>query len=310
MRPRGITLVELLVATTLMLLAFAGALALLAATRAAWGMGEREAALQETGRAALEVIVADLRLAGHLGLAPPGTPVEGARPLGEPEPEGLAVGGRCGDSLAHDLARPVAAGDGRYALPPFVTLGCAAGPAGRAVPGSDTLVLRHAGGDAVATDAGRLQLESTRRAVRLLADGTRRLGGDSRVSNLQASVYYVSADSTGVAGWPSLRRKRLVGGTRPAFEDEEILAGVADLQVEYGLADAAPGYVDPAGLPADARIASLRLWLLLASDRPEARELALPALTYANRHWPAERSRFRRVLVSRTVALRNGRVQP
>jgi hypothetical protein len=239
--------------------------------------------------------------------------VQGAQPLGTPEPAALAVSGRCGPSLAHDLARPVAAADGRYGASRTAALGCAAGPSGRVVPGADTLVVRHAGGDATSASAGRLQLESTRRGARLFADGERRLGPAGRVSALQASVYYVSADSTGAAGLTSLRRKRLVGGTRPAFEDEELLSGVADLQVEFGIAaGAGPAqrYFSPADLPAGMPVRSVRLWLLLRSDRPEAREIDQPALAYANRSWPAERSRLRRLLATRSVALRNGEVQP
>ena len=57
-------------------------------------------------------------------------------------------------------------------------------------------------------------------------------------------MYYVSRDSTGRRNWPSLRRKRLVGGTRPAFQDEELVSGIADLQVTIGLDD-------PADLDAD-----------------------------------------------------------
>lgn len=310
---QGLTLVELLVAATLMLLAFAGALSLLAATRSTWTAGQAQSELQETARAALDLITADLRLAGHLGLAPPGTPVEGAQPLGTPELAALAVAGRCGASLAHDLARPVAAADGRYGASQEIPLGCAASPAGRVVPDADTLVLRHAAGEAVSASAGRLQLESTRRAARLFADGGRRLGAGSRVGALQASVYYVSADSTGAAGLPSLRRKRLVGGTRPAFEDEELLTGVADLQVEFGIAAGAgppERYVNPSDLPGGTPVRSVRLWLLLRSDRPEARDIDQPALAYANRAWPAERSRLRRLLATRSVALRNGEVEP
>lgn len=312
-RATGLTVVELLVATTLMLLAFAAALALLAGTRADWTAAETQASLQETARAALDLLAADLRLAGHLGLAPPGTPVEGARPAGTAEPAGLAVAGRCGPSLAHDLGRPVAAADGHYGAGGGVPIGCAPGPSGRSVPGADTLVLRHAGGEATSASAGRLQLESTRRAARLFADGERRLGARSRVSALQVSVYYVGADSTGEPGRPSLRRKRLVGGTRPAFEDEELLPGVADLQVEFGLAaeeGLAERYVSPSAVPAGATIRSVRLWLLLRSDRPEARDLDQPALAYANRVWPAESSRLRRLLATRSVALRNAEPPP
>ena len=49
------------------------------------------------------------------------------------------------------------------------------------------------------------------------------LGANARRHDLEVSVYYVSSDSTGRRDWPSLRRKRLVGGTRPAFQDEELV---------------------------------------------------------------------------------------
>jgi len=315
-RPRGLSLVELLVAATLMLIAFAGALTLLARSQGAYRTSEGQARLQETARAALDLLTAELRLAGHLGLAPPGTPVDGAQPLGTPEPPALAVAGSCGHSLALDLDLPLSAADGRYGIGVTFTPGCAPTPSGRAVAGADTLLVRHAAGDAVAPAAGRLQLESTRRRARLVADGSGGPAPAHRLSNLQVSLYYVSADSTGATGQPTLRRKRLVGGTRPAFEDEELIAGVADLQVEYGLAAetaavAAPTrYVSPAELPAGAQVSALRLWLLVRSDVPESQLIDLPPLDYANRSWPAERSRYRRALATRSVALRNGAVQP
>jgi type IV pilus assembly protein PilW len=315
-RPRGLSLVELLVAATLMLMAFAGALTLLARSQGAYRTSESQARLQETARAALDLLAADLRLAGHLGLAPPGTPVEGAQPVGTPEPAPLAVAGRCGESLALDLAVPLSVADGRYGSGATGALGCAPAPSGRAVGGADALLIRHAAGDAVASAAGRLQLESNRRRARLVADGSALFDPAHRISNLQVSLYYISADSTGAAGLPALRRKRLVGGTRPAFEDEELIAGVADLQVEYGLAPnaadaAAPArYVSPAALPSGVQVTSLRLWLLVQSDVPESQPSELPALDYANRSVPAERSRYRRLLATRSIALRNGMVQP
>ena len=49
---------------------------------------------------------------------------------------------------------------------------------------------------------------------------------------LEVEVYYVSRDSTGARDVPSLRRKRLVGGTAgPRFEDEELAPGISRLQV-------------------------------------------------------------------------------
>ena len=105
----------------------------------------------------------------------------------------------------------------------------------------------------------------------------------------------MSRDSTGRRGWPSLRRKRLVGGTRPAFQDEELVSGIGDLQVSIGLddpvdADAAvdrwinPGEPVLGGMPR-----AIRLELEAQSDIPERDQPGF----------------VRRKRVSRVIELRN-----
>ncbi len=89
--------------------------------------------------------------------------------------------------------------------------------------GTDTLVLRHAAAEPAPAQAGRLQLETNLRSALLSANGAATLGPEGRRHDLEVGVYYVSRDSTGRRDWPSLRRKRLVGGTRPAFQDEELV---------------------------------------------------------------------------------------
>jgi hypothetical protein len=129
--------------------------------------------------------------------------------------------------------------------------------------------------------------------------------------DLEVSVFYVSADSTGQRGLPSLRRKRLIGGTRPAFQDEELVTGVEDLQVEFGLDDpgdaddAVDRWVTPAGIPLDDTPRAIRLWIRARSDTPENTSVDQPAITYSNRAAPSVSSRFRRKLASRVIELRN-----
>jgi type IV pilus assembly protein PilW len=230
----GLTLVEILVAMAILLLVVAGSTAFVTRGRAAHRTSESLAQLEESLDAAFAVLVDEARVAGYLGLAPPGAAVAGASALGAPERADLAVSGGCGPSLALDLAAPFSASDGAYAAAPGVPLGCRPSPDGRAAPGTDTLVLRHALAEPGRAQAGRLQLETTLRSAALAANGARTLGADARWHDLEVGVYYVSADSTGRAGWPSLRRKRLVGGTRPAFQDEELVSGISDLQVTVG----------------------------------------------------------------------------
>lgn len=311
-RERALTLVEVMVALTLSLLAMAVALAWLARGRLAWRGSESLIETQEALDAAAELLAGELRLAGYLGLASAGTPVEGATQAGSPEPAALAVSGGCASSLALDLARPVDSADGAYQVNATTPARCGASPAGRSQDGADTLTIRHASGEATPPAAGRLALESTLAAVRLVADGERRLGAQSGWHELEVGFYYVSRDSTAQRGRPSLRRKRLVGGSRPAFQDEELVTGIEDLQLELGLdadddADQAVDRWVPAGTDyAGSTPRALRLWLLARSGVSEGQHIDLAALDYANRHWPAEQSRYRRQLASLVVQLRNG----
>jgi type IV pilus assembly protein PilW len=294
-RGAGLTLVEVMVAMTLVLIVIAGAVGFLTRGRAAHRAGESLARLEEALDAGFGLLVDEVRLAGYLGLAAPRSPVIGASALGAPERADLAVTGGCGASLAHDLAAPIVAVDAAYAAAPGVALGCRPSPDGRAMAGADTLVLRHAAAEPATAQAGRLQLETNLRTALLAADGTSALGPEARRHDLEVGVYYVSRDSTGRRNWPSLRRKRLVGGTRPAFFDEELVSGIADLQLLVGLDDLADadGAVDrwirPGEPTAGAVPRALRIELEAVSDVPERDQ---PGLA-------------RRKRVSRVVELRN-----
>lgn len=299
-RCAGFTLVEVLVAMTLVLVVIAGSTTFITRGRSVHRTGESISRLEEALDAALALLVDEIRLAGYLGLAAPRSQVEGASALGTPERTDLVVAGSCGPSLALDLAVPIAAIDAAYAAAPGVAIGCRPSPDGRAMELADTLILRHAGADAAPAQAGRLQLETNLRSAVLTADGSATLGPGARRHDLEVSVFYVSRDSTGRRDWPSLRRKRLVGGTRPAFQDEELVSGIADLQIMLGLDDPADAdasvdrWVRP-GEPANgATPRALRIEIEAQSDVPER---DLPDLT-------------RRKRVSRVVELRNAGTSP
>jgi type IV pilus assembly protein PilW len=122
---------------------------------------------------------------------------------------------------------------------------------------------------------------------------------------------------------PSLRRKTL--GVGPAISDEEVLPGVEDLQIQFGVdTDPVGGadrgvvdrYVNPddpildesdAAFNADAEILSVRIWLRLRAER---RESGLPednGFSYGDRVVGPFNDDFRRIVVSRTIYLRNAR---
>ena len=299
-----------MVATLLVALAVAGALTLTAQGRRAHRTAEARARLEDAARAALDLLAYEVRLAGYVGTMAPGSPVEGSTSAGDTAPAGLGVSGGCVDSLAHDLAEPISGSDGAYEARAGLGLACPPSPGGRTVPGSDTLVVRRAAVAASAATPGRLQLETTRRRGRLMADGTGQLGPDATVHDLQVSAFYVSPDSTGLPGRPSLRRKRLVGGAVPAFQDEELVAGIADLQVEIeyvtGIGAGATSSALPIGEgPAGAKVRTVRLWVLAEGDMADGMTTHRPALSFANRAWPATESLAGRLLASRTVEPRN-----
>jgi hypothetical protein len=296
MRPAvGLSLIELLVAMVIVLMVVAGSIAFVTRGRAAHRTSESLAQLEESLDAGFAVLVDEIRLAGYLGLAPPGSAVAGSSPLGSAERPDLAVSGACGRSLALDVAVPVAAADGAYAAAPGIALGCRPSPDGRAAPGADTLILRHASPESTRAQAGRLQLLTNLHSAALAANGVASLGAGARWHDLEVGVYYVSLDSTGRAGWPSLRRKRLIGGTRPAFQDEELVSGVTDLQIRVGLDDPADAdtavdrWIAPGEATADGIPRALRIELEAISD------VAEPGLAGTNR----------RKRVSRVIELRN-----
>ena len=291
----GLTLVEVLIAMVLVLVVSTASLAFVARGRAAYRAGESLAELQETLDAALAVLEPEIAMAGYLGLAPPASNVAGSSPVGSVEAAGLAVSGGCIPSLALDLAEPLSGADGVYESDPGRPLQCRPGPDGRAMPGADTLILRRAAAVGTAREPGRLQLETSLRQARLVADGSSQFGTTARFHDLEVGAYYVSADSTGRHGRPSLRRKRLVGGTRPAFQDEELVSGIADLQVEFGIDSPGDGisgverWIAPGLQGPGESIRAVRLHLVAVSEFQPA---SLPA-------------QLRRQQATRVIAIRN-----
>ncbi len=235
-RRRGFTLTELVVALA------AGSLLVL--TSAAWlQLSGRQARsvqaaleLQEVVRTALDLLENDVRGAGAFGLAGPNATWSDTIPLGSAEPALLPVGGRCITGLAHDLTHPVQWR--RWASGTAWPLLCAAGPDGRAMPDSDLLLVRRALGTVTAVDRGVLWVATTPLGGSLRSD-TPPANSATTTANvptsarLEVSAFYVSRDATGTRNLPSLRRKRLTGGTTgPAFEDEELVPGIERLQVQ------------------------------------------------------------------------------
>jgi type IV pilus assembly protein PilW len=325
-RLSGMTLVELMVALAMGGFLLIGAVAVFAESRAALRAVDSLARLHENARFALDRLEADIRMAGHWGPAARAHAIEGrAGPL-DPVPPALTVRNDCGVNWTIHLDAAVEGGnDGyRWSCAPY---------GGRASTGGDTLIVRRAGAQAeAALEQGVLYVRSTHlQAGRLLvggdAQGPLAVGDPAPAHRLLVSGYYVSPTSSlSTAGnpVPSLRVKALRGGAQgPRVVDEEVLPGIEDLQVELGVDTDPPGapgrgavsrYVhpeapllDPASSAFDsgARVLAVRVWLRARAERPERGYVDTAAYEYADRREPPPLDGFRRLVIGKTIYLRN-----
>jgi type IV pilus assembly protein PilW len=322
----GFGLVELLVAMAIGLAVLAAVLTATLQARRTYAALETTARLQETARHALGVIESDVRMSGHLGLLSRAEAVSNLRgPLTDPRGQEVPLTG-CSAHWATDLARPLTGWDHTLDHWPFDS-GCR--PNGGWRSGTDVLVVRRASADRIAQSAaalrefrGHVLLATSRTAGRVFvgdALGTVPAGfaesdppdapplADTR--RLLVHAYYVSPASSESPALPSLRRKRLVSG--PSVQDEELLPGVEDLQVRYGVdADgdlAVDRYVDADGLADGDRVVAARIWLRVRSAERDVAWDDRSRYLYANQdeQLPDPERPFRRVVVSRTVQVRN-----
>ncbi len=316
-RARGVSLIELLVAVTIGGLLIFGATQVYVDSRATYEVNETAARLQETARYALSVIEPEIRMSNYWGL------VKGAGIVMNQAAPGATSAGEpisCGNNYAHDLVRNVEGSNNAYAL------GCAAYNT-NPVTGADTLTVRRAAvTPSTGAATGRLRICSTRVMAELVTDMSACTGGlAGQTNDLVVNAYYIDQDSTQRAGLPSLRRKALVAG--PAFQDEEVIPGVEDMQIQFGVdptgtTGVAQRYIDPAALGANEQIVAVRIWLLIRAENPEVGFIDNRTYQYADRsaatgttanlnavgtegfaYVPADG--FRRVLVSRTIQIRN-----
>jgi phage tail protein X len=301
---------------------------------------ESLARLQDAVRHVASVLVPDIEHAGFYGFAraplarfvrggavlAEGIQLRQPDPIASPTPiAGLPPHSHdCGINFAVDLSAPVQASNNLYALGVNPN-GCApSASAGGARAGSDTLTLRHASLAPARPHSGRLQLYSRRLTAHgpqeLFADGHAPgpIDRDNEVRDVEVRSYYIANDSIGRAGWPALRVKALTeAGGVAQFRDEELLPGVEDLQVELAIAREISDrtevrYVPPDfPTPPDARVIAVRLWLRIRSDATEGGFVDNRVLRYADVVFTpsAAEASHRRVLIERTVMLRNARLR-
>jgi type IV pilus assembly protein PilW len=330
LRHRGMSLVELMVAMAIGLFLLAGAITVFGKTRDLYRTNDTASRLQETARYAMSTIESDLRMANYWGLMSRADLVENGPGLDLANPPDVdptyslpadlvAYAGTissCGGMWAVKLPAYVEATDDAYGL------GCA--EFGTAQGGSDTLTIRHASTQVItagqlAANAGRIKVQSSRMQASLFSGSTLPGGYAAALSETRALVangYYVDQSSEMDPNMPSLRRKQLdFAGGAPVIVDREVVPGVQDLQVEFGADldnDQNADYFVPPGtaIPAGDQIVAVRIWLLVRGEQAELGFNDSRTYDYASRTGAAAitpNDAFRRVLVSKTIALRNTR---
>ena len=305
-RMRGLSLVELMVALTISVVLIFGATQVYVDSRNAYNTNEAVARLQENARYAMSVIEPDIRMSNYWGLMKGATL---SQPAGQAAQTAAAAPIAnnsqvlvCGTNFAVDLVTTLQGDNNSYVLSPSRSAACntVAGTGWLTSPqlSSDTLTVRRAstinsvdGTGAPLSVVNVLQICSTRTAARVYSDGSAcGAAPTSQVNNLIVNAYYVDNGSSQGATTPSLRRKSLVtiGGVKQ-FQDQEIMAGVEDLQVQFGIdagvspSGVATRYVNPNAVPAGAAVVAVRIWLLLRSDAPEPGLIDNRTYTYADR---------------------------
>ena len=313
-RAAGFSLVELMVAMALGLVLVGGALAVHVQSNDAFHVTEKVSMLQENGRFALDTIIPEMRLAGYW--ADTEDPASIARRTGDatnPMPAAVTPDDDCyAGAYLNVLVRLEAANDDQIgANNPF--LGCVSED--MRLAGTDIAIVRHVATTPTAPGAivaGQLYIISSVATGEIFVGGqpipTGYAAGD-QIHALVTNVYYVSPNSSAGAGTPSLRRLVLRPG--PEWVDEELIPGVEDFQLQLGIDTdndlAVNSYHDPGAAPVAANpIVAARLWVRVRDENPENGFTDEATYDYGTINVTPDDA-FRRVLISRTIQLRNGR---
>ena len=291
-RERGLSLIELMVAMAIGAVLIFGASQVFINSRNSFGVNENVTRLQETARYAMSVIEPDVRMSNFWGLLK-GAGAVTNQAAQTAAPGAVAPGAAvniCGNNFAIDLGTNLQ-GDNNGGAANGIWLSATRQPGCNsltdldsgaiwttaAVATADTLIVRRASVIAnAAPTANVLEICTTRISGRLQSDTTACTAAPAgQISNLIVDAYYIDRNSLQQAGLPALRRKTLSAGGALQFVDQEIISGVEDMQVQFGIdpfgnTGVATRYVNPDAVPAAAQIVAARVWLLVRSDTAEA----------------------------------------
>lgn len=335
-RQRGFSLVEILVAITLSLILLAGVLTVMYSSKVTYMENERVGRMQENGRAALEMILRDLRGAGFPGCAQPipglfdmkntllnpttvawnlAQPVYGFEGGSSAWTPALDAGLIPSATLANDIivVRTIPTGS------PSMRVSAIVNPTDAITVEKDTGETLETGKPAIISDCGNATIfvvngfdddDTTADISRTTAAGppgnaTVNLGSTfqpgSRVSPITSIAYYVRPNSagTGPALW------RVVSNGAP----QEIIPGVQAMQIQYGVDTdnnmTINSYVNASAAVNWSQVISVSIALLVRSAEANSPTLDGRTYTLLGTNLGPFNDRFQRSLFTTTVALRN-----
>jgi type IV pilus assembly protein PilW len=333
------TLIELMVALAIGMFLMIGAMTVFMQSRTTFRVNESVSRMQETARFALDALEPEIRLAHYWGLTPR-TPLIEHYSVQHPnafhrlqtDPAVPGLTHDCGTNWAVNLDLAVQGTNGSAPWPWTVGTRCGVGGSGVVQAAADTLVVRRASDNVVAPLAGQLSIISTRggqlgQIFNTAAQPAGYSAATSEVHRLMVSGYYVVQGTATLQ--PALRRKVLLQAGNGQVTDEEVIAGVEDMQIQFGIDTDLPStpavpnpnrgsidrYVNPndpildpanAAFNPNAAILAVRVWLRVRAERPENGFTDTTNYVYADQNVAPIGDAFRRVVVSKTIFLRNG----
>lgn len=319
---RGISLVELMVSLVLGVILIGGALSVYINGRATYTLNETIARMQENANFALKYIEQDVRLAGLWGTHNQVASI-GGRANDNPLPAANLPGNDCAPNWSINLDAYVEGVNGAGALP--AGWACIA----EYLANTDVMAIRRVNTRPVATADlrdGQLYVRTSINPQGQIFEGNAQPGGfapDARNFELLARAYYVSPNSLAgddTIAVPALRRVELVSdGAAPTLRDGEIVNGIENFQVQFGIRNianpqsGAVAYVNPDSAllnpGAGNTIVSVRVWVLVRSEQPETGYVDGGTYVMGDVEFTPPRFNevrdYRRLLVTRTFDIRN-----
>ena len=305
---QGFSLIEMMLAMLIGIIIMGGILSVYNNTREVQRVSDDQVHLVSDARFAIETLAYDLRHAGVFG----GTNLASTIKCHKGDPNcstALATASDdCETRWYLDITTPIFASE---ALNPYSTC-----PISSHLANTDLLVVRYADSNPVATaslvastayvrsnyQAGELFIGT---APPVIPDDTSALTNNHL---LVSRAYYIS-DYTDFAGdgLPSLRRVDLVAG--PAVQDQLILPGVENLQIQFGIDTnqdrSVDQYVNADQVPDWTKVYSARVWVLVRSQHVDKKVDTSEIFTIAGNAVAFGNDGYRRLLISSVINLRN-----